>query len=190
MKKQYAAFTLVEILIVMGILLILVAVGITAGRYAILRANRIEHQAAAEELYETALRFKNDNGYYPRIGSCSSCIEEQFFAEALGYKGAKNFLEGYLEQTPFNGGTNATYYYYVEPIQAQFIIVCVSLGGIDDESNYGYFCTGDGLGFLPESDPLIGKEIGSEEDDPHSVSIIRSFDGSDWEKDIGFAGGR
>lgn len=186
MKKRYTAFTLVEILIVMGVIVILMAVGVTAGRYAILRANRVEHQNAAENLYKTLLAFKNENGFYPRLGMCSTCIEEEFFSESLGYRGTKDVLSEYAEGE-FQGGNEATYYYYVDPTEAQFVVVCVSLGGIDDGSNLGFYCTGDGLGFLPEGDPIPGKDIASSEEDPHSVSIIRSFDDSDWYPETGFS---
>ncbi|NLB12299.1 hypothetical protein GX830_02930, partial [Candidatus Dojkabacteria bacterium] len=52
-RKSYKAFTFVEMLIVMGILIILMVIGIAAGRYAINRANRVAHQNAADQLYQT-----------------------------------------------------------------------------------------------------------------------------------------
>jgi prepilin-type N-terminal cleavage/methylation domain-containing protein len=184
---KYKGFTLIEVLIVMGILVILMAIGIVVGRYAIERANRIEHQDVAEKLFSSLVEYKMDNKQYPKLGTCSSCIDEQFFAEALGYKGTNFLLKGYYEEL-FEGGNDATYYYYVEPYNAQFVIVCVSLGGIDDEFNKGHFCTGDGIGILPEGDTLDTKNIGSEASgDVYNVNIIRGFDASDWYKDGGFA---
>lgn len=185
--KKYKAFTLVEMLIVMGIIVILMAIGIAVGRYAIARSNRIQHQNAADELYRGLLNFKNDNGYYPEIGNCSSCIGEQFFAEVMGYRGTKNYLEKYISRGNFDGGTDATYYYYVDPADAQFSIVCVSLGGMDDESKLGYYCVGDGIGLLPREEPINGKQIASEDEDRDMVNVIRGFDQSDWKNDSGFA---
>lgn len=187
MIKKYKGFTLVEMLIVMGILVILMAVGIAVGRFVIRRATIIEHQAAVDEIYRGLLKFKQDNKEYPQIGSCYNCVDEQVLAEILGFKGENYLLENYIEEKPFNGGGDATYYYYVDPSDAQLVIVCVSLGGFDDENLLGYYCNGDGIGYLPYNQPLGNKQIPNETEDPYSVNIIRGFDASDWYKDTGFA---
>ena len=185
---RYKAFTLVEVLIVMGILIILIAIGIAVGRYAIQRADRIQHQDAAEQLFSALVKYKLDNKEYPKIGNCSGCIQEQFFAEALGYEGTRPILKEYIEKGVFDGGTDATYYYFVEPAAAQFVIVCVTFGGIDDEGERGHYCTGDGIGTQPANNPLKKKEVGSvSSGDILDVNIIRGFDASDWYLDQGFA---
>lgn len=185
---NYKGFTLIEVLIVMGILVILAAIGIGAGRYAINRADRIYHQDMADKLFEALVKYKLDYGEYPKLGSCGTCIEEQFFAEALGYKGVNAVLKPYIEDGTFDGGTDATYYYHVDPVSAQFVIVCVSLGGVDDETGRGHYCTGDGIGHEPTQNPLKVKETGSvESGDTENVNIIRGFDASDWYLDTGFA---
>lgn len=183
---KYKGFTLVEMLIVMGILIILMAVGITAGRFAIDRANRVQHQDAADQLFTSLVKYKLDNGEYPRLGSCSGCIQEEFFSEALGYTGTNPVLRPYLEKGVFDGGTDATYYYHVDPYNAQFVIVCVSFGGIDDEFLKGHYCTGDGIGTEPVGNPLKNKNVGTVEDNITDVNIIRGFDASDWYIDRGF----
>lgn len=185
---RYKGFTLVEVLIVMGIIIILIAIGVGVGRYAINRANRIQHQDAAEMLFEALVKYKLDYGEYPRVGSCSGCIDEQFFAEALGYKGVNDVLKPYIEGGVFDGGTDATYYYHVDPVSAQFVVVCVSLGGIDDAANSGHYCTGDGIGTEPVGNPIKVKESGSvSAGDSETVNIIRGLDASDWYLDDGFA---
>ncbi len=185
---KYKGFTLIEVLIVMGILLILIAIGIGVGRYAIARADRVYHQDMANKLFEALIKYKLDNKSYPRLGSCSGCITEQFFAEALGHKGVNHVLKPYIENGVFDGGTDATYYYYVDPVSAQFVIVCVSLGGIDDEADAGHYCTGDGVGTEPRDNPLEVKESGSvSSGNANAVNIIRGFDASDWFLDSGFA---
>jgi len=185
---RYKAFTLLEVLLVMGILIILMAIGIAVGRYAIARADRIQHQDAAEQLFSSLVKYKLDNKEYPRLGNCANCIQEQFFAEALGFKGTMPVLKEYFEKDVFDGGTDATYYYYVEPFSAQFVVVCVSLGGIDDENNKGHYCTGDGIGNQPVGNPIKKKNIGSVlSGDILDVNIIRGFDASDWTLNRGFA---
>ena len=181
--KKTKSFTLIEVLIVMGIIIILIGTGIIAARYATRRSQRIFHMSAAEELEQTLLKYKNEHKYIPRMGNCSTCVEEEFFAYALGYKGSNAMLLEFLEETPFDGGGDATYYYATDDI-GQFFVVCVSLGGIDDENQLGYYCTGTGIGFVPEGNPINKQEL---ENNDQNNTIINSLDDSDWEKDTGFA---
>lgn len=183
MYKRYKAFTLVELLIVMGILIILMTLGILVGRYGVQRANDVAHRDAAEKLYKIMLEYKNDNGEYPRIDGYQE--GDDYFAEALGYYGDDNRLEKYLDQGGFDGGTDATYYVSIDPVDAQFVVVCVSLGGEDDERERGFYCVGDGLGFLPAGvTPVSSSEVGV--DDPARGSIL-GMNGSDWVLNEGFA---
>ncbi len=190
MKKKYKAFTLVEMLIVMGIIVILMAIGIGVGRYAIRKSQEVYHKDAVRNLYSALIKYKSDNKQYPRIGSCVNCIEEEFFAYALGFKGTQdeNVLVQYLEEEgEFDGGADATFYYGVDEVDAQSVIICVSYGGIDDQSEMGFYCTGDGIGYLPEGNPINTEEIGSQESGDRYASIVKSLDDSDWYNNGGFA---
>ena len=191
MRKKYRAFTLVELLIVMGILIILLVVGVIVGRYAILKAQDSNHKDAVRNLYVTLLKYKQDNGKYPEVGTCSGCIEKEMFAYALGYNGvpADHILKPYIEEEGgFDGGSDATYYYLTDEYDQQFVLVCVSLGGIDDESQRGFYCVGSGIGLLPEHNPIPRNDIGAEQSgDPYSIVIKGSMDESDWKlKEGGF----
>ncbi len=139
-KNLYEAFTLVEMLIVMGILIILMAVGITAGRFAINRANDVAHQNAVDQAYTALQAYYTDNREFPGTAECSSaaCTLSGMLAET----GA---LYDYMDQGTFNGGTEATFYYYVEGTQQQSVLVCVTLGGGDDEKERGLYCNGNGF---------------------------------------------
>ena len=193
MVRKYKAFTLVELLIVMGILIILLAVGVMIGRYIIQRAQDTHHKDAVRNLYAALLNYKNDNGQFPEV--CNGClIEEEFFAYALGYLGvpAQHILKPYVDSAGgFDGGGNATYYYIVDEYDQQFVVVCVSLGGVDDEGERGYFCEGNGIGMLPEGNPIPHNDIGSRESgDPYWL-VIQGAAGergeSDWKpKEGGF----
>ena len=66
-RATYKAFTLIEMLIVMGILVILMVVGVAAGRFAIDRANQIAHQNGATQLYQALQSHFTDYGRFPRI---------------------------------------------------------------------------------------------------------------------------
>jgi len=190
MSKRYKAFTLVEMLIVMGVLIILISIGIMVGRYAVQKSQDIKHMNAARVLYTALLSYKNDNKSYPALGVCNGCIEREFFAYALGYNGTPDnyILKKYAdEETLFDGGSDATYYYAVDNIDQRFVIVCVSLGGIDDENEKGFYCTGDGIGVLPEISPITDTEIGAQSTGDPLATIVKSMDNSDWHNEDGFS---
>ncbi len=190
MKKRYKGFTLVEMLIVMGILIVLMSIGVMVGRYAIQKAQDVKHQDAAKQLYTALVKYKNINGKYPALGTCNGCIEKEFFAYALGYNGtpANYILKEYAnEDGVFDGGSEATYYYIPDSVDQRFVVVCVSLGGIDDESKRGFYCTGDGLGMLPVDNPITDHNIGPlSSGDPLAI-IVLSEDNSDWRPEDGFS---
>jgi type II secretory pathway pseudopilin PulG len=128
MRKNFKAFTLVEMLIVMGIIIILMAVGIASGRFAIRRANKIEHQNAAEQIYQGLQSYYADNREYPDDTTPEGLITTD--------------LAEYIDD--FDGGSEATYYYDVDGTN-QIILVCVTYGGILDENELGAYCTGNGI---------------------------------------------
>ena len=185
MKQRYKAFTLIELIVVIGILIILMAIGLAIGRYAIQKSQDTYHKNNARNLYAALVKYKIDNKEYPELGACSGCIEEEFFSYALGFNGTSDphILVSYLEEEgEFDGGTDATYYYAVDEYDQQFIIVCVSLGGVDDENQKGFYCTGDGIGILPGDSPILSADIGSlESGDPSALSVL-SLDDSDWRR--------
>jgi prepilin-type N-terminal cleavage/methylation domain-containing protein len=139
-KKTYNAFTLVEMLVVMGILVILMTMGIFAGRFAIQRANRIQHQSAADQLYQGFQSYYADNREYPSDTEFSS------FGYALG--NSDGALSKYVDSNSFDGGSPATFY-YASDSTGQSMLVCVSYGGANDSNNLGGYCNGNGFGLLP-----------------------------------------
>jgi len=190
MPKRYKAFTLVEMLIVMGVLIVLLSIGVMVGRYAIQKAQDVKHKDAARILYIALVKYKNINGAYPALGTCSGCIEREFFAYALGYNGTSDnyILKEYADEDGvFSGGSDATFYYAVDSIDQRFVVVCVSLGGIDDEKERGFYCTGDGIGMLPEISPITDNDIDSQSSGDSLAVIIKSLDNSDWHTDDGFS---
>jgi len=134
-KNLYEAFTLVEMLIVMGILIILMAVGITAGRFAINRANDVAHQNAVDQIYTGLQAYYTDNREFPVATETPETMTA-----------ATGALGKYLDNGAFNGGTAATFYYLVDTDDQQVVLVCVSKGGIDDAKDLGYYCNGNGFG--------------------------------------------
>jgi type II secretory pathway pseudopilin PulG len=138
MKKRYTAFTLVEMLIVMGIIIILMAVGIASGRFAIQRANKIEHQNAANQIYQALQSYYMEHREYPPL---------------LREDGTPNHPSVLLQEDDllgefvddFNGGSEASYGYLVDDTK-QTALVCVTYGGIGDQNLQGLFCTGNAIG--------------------------------------------
>jgi type II secretory pathway pseudopilin PulG len=132
--NKIKAFTLVEMLIVMGIIIILMAVGIASGRFAIRRANKIEHQNAAEQIYQAAQSYYSDNREYPDQATPGDLI--------MGAD-SENSLAEYIDD--FDGGSEATYAYAVDGT-GQEVLICVTYGGVGDTNELGMYCTGNAIG--------------------------------------------
>ena len=103
---SYKAFTLVEMLIVMGILVILIVIGVSTGRYAIDSSNEVEHKNGATQLYQAAQSFYTDNGVFPESQAADGT---PISIERMTAEGGS--LKNYLDLGIFNGGSEATYYY-------------------------------------------------------------------------------
>jgi len=137
MEKKFKAFTLVEMLIVMGIIIILMAVGITAGRYAINRANDVAHQNAVDNMYTAVQAYYADNRSFPEVAD---------FDTALTDDTSDYYIGDYMDEGAFDGGTDATFYYDVDDL-AQEVIICVSLFGDITSDNLGdFYCNGNAFG--------------------------------------------
>lgn len=149
MNRKYSGFTLVEMLIVMGIIIILMAVGIAAGRFAINRANDVAHQNAADQLFTAAQSYLTDEREYPVVAD---------WEDALGDCTAEPCLNDYLSLGEFRGGTDATFYYWTNSA-ASAVLVCVSKGGPLDEDGRGFYCTGNGFGDDDAPAWLTAKDI-------------------------------
>jgi type II secretory pathway pseudopilin PulG len=132
-RKSYKAFTLIEMLIVMGILIILMVVGVAAGRFAINRANEIAHQNGANQLYQALQSYFTDNGKFPPID-----------ANLATMTNTGGVLAKYLDMGAFKGGAEADYYYFVNT-NHQSVLVCVTLGGLGDITGKGIACVGNGF---------------------------------------------
>lgn len=144
MRKRLKAFTLVEMLIVMGIIIILMAVGIASGRFAIRRANKIEHQNAAENIYQAMQSYYTDNREYPckDMPTGVDCTVDYLMTGDGTNPGP---LQPYYDD--FDGGSEATYMYLLTTAAgAQEAIVCVTYGGDADGNQLGIYCTGNGIG--------------------------------------------
>lgn len=151
-RAIYKAFTLIEMLIVMGILVILMVVGVSAGRFAINRSNEIAHKNGATQLYEAALSHFTDEREFP---SDTSTLKEMTSEGGV--------LSKYLDMGSFKGGSEATYYYFTN-VTRQAALVCVTLGGEDDETKKGITCVGNG--FNDMNMPVPVKDLTTETLDP------------------------
>jgi hypothetical protein len=147
------------------VLVPMMIVGITAGRFAINRANDIAHQNAVANVYEALQAYYADNRKYPEAQTPESLISGPLYS--------------YMNDETFNGGTEATYHYFVESSanNQQAVLVCVSLGGQDDAKNLGYYCDGNGFG---DSKLIIGKTTGvtisNKEVEYNSIEPYHSID--------------
>jgi type II secretory pathway pseudopilin PulG len=185
MKKRFKAFTLVEMLIVMGIIIILMSVGITAGRYAINRANDVAHQNAVDNFYTAVQAFYADNRKYP-VPVAGIGFEEMLTdTTTTGYEAY--YIGEYMEEGAFDGGTEATYFYDTDDL-AQEVIICVSLFGLSNNNNRpgDFYCNGNGFGSSSMGIVDIDEKIINRGDTLHTTPNDQSFDmyqdwnGEDW----------
>jgi hypothetical protein len=123
----------------MGILVILMSMSVVGGRFALQRANRIKHQNAVDQVYTALQSYYADNREYP------SRTEAQSMDNLT-----QNLLGDYMDYGAWDGGSDATFYYEVDSTQ-QVVLVCVALGGVNDESKQGWYCNGNGFGVLPST---------------------------------------
>ena len=162
-KKLYEAFTLIEMLIVMGIIMILIGVGIVGTRYALDSANKIEHQNSVDTVHQAFIAYYADNREYPDDDSL----------EAMLLSGGDLF--SYLD-SEFDGGSDASYYYWIKDDESAYLI-CVSLGGVDDEEAKGFYCNGNGFG--DEYSGISDDEIDSGSSEASTITGA-GFSKSDW----------
>lgn len=169
-STKYKAFTLTEMLVVMGILVILIALGVATGRVAMDRSNEIEHKNGATKLYQAAQSYYTDNKMFP---DDTKPIEDMV---------KTGELKDYLDMGTFNGGSNASYYYFTNPSQ-QAVLICVTLGGIADEEQKGVLCVGNGFNepSIEEMGIISQEKLDPKADQVPYDKIIKNFEKrSDW----------
>lgn len=174
-KKSYDGFTLIEMLIVMGILIILMVVGVTGGRFAINRANDVAHQNAVKQINEALQAYYTDNRSYPPKGTAGmkpqTLIGNASTTSAPLYK--------YMDSGAFKGGTEATYIYITEEgNNPQAVLVCVTLGGKGDATKRGIYCDGTGFGDQDITIPVSGTNMPRKEykhDDPDASTVYQNL---------------
>jgi len=182
-RNFYEAFTLVEMLIVMGILIILMAVGITAGRFAINRANDVAHQNAVDQIYQGVQAYYTDEREFPPQQLPSALITT---------------LSEYMDEGVFKGGTEATFIYVVEPTHQQSVLICVSLRGLATDNNSrddgAYYCNGNGFGDDDMPLAITNKNFENDAAEPdadfstmvsyytsNSATVASDWDGNAWQ---------
>ncbi len=144
--KKYSGFTLIEMLIVMGIIIILMAAGIAGGRFALQRANKIQKQSAVDNIEQALWGYYSDKRKFPDQANPSALLQ------------TGGALNEYIDAGQFDGGADGTFWYFVGTTQQEFV-VCTSLGGISDDQELGVYCTGNGLGGDDEVGTLPANSI-------------------------------
>ena len=144
--KKYSGFTLIEMLIVMGIIIILMAAGVAGGRFAIQRANRIQKQNAVGNIEQALWGFYTDQRNFPQPKNAQALLTNDETSADPADRG----VASYLDAGQWDGGSDASYWYFVTTPDHQTFVVCVSLGGPADvqgsgNANYGIYCSGNGM---------------------------------------------
>ena len=153
------------------------AVGIASGRFALQRANQIEHENAADQIYQGLQSYYSDMREYPDATTPDALIT--------------TVLAKYIDD--FDGGSQATYYYDVDGTN-QTVLVCVTLGGIADENQLGVYCTGNGVGsegLMTVNVPEKMLEYSNTSGSPYAAFMTASstLNSSNWDPDTEWGGG-
>jgi prepilin-type N-terminal cleavage/methylation domain-containing protein len=168
MKKK--GFTLVEMLIVMAILIILMGIGVFGGRALINRANRISHTNAVQQLNKAALQYYGDKGSVFPTGTTKPTP-----AQLVDGINGNTYLSTYLED--FDGGSDATYYYYISEDKTK-VLFCVTNGGLStSDAVDAVLCEGNAFG--DEGTSTLAK-VNAIEDDVDRTAIIDTILGTDY----------
>jgi prepilin-type N-terminal cleavage/methylation domain-containing protein len=137
--KKVQGFTLVEMLVVMGIIVLLMAMGIGGGRIALQNASSVAFKSGAKQINEALLTHYAATGSYPVVGT-------KYPTLTTTPKGlivtAPAPLKDYIES--FDGG-NDTYYYYLVLDSGQVSLVCVDLAP-NLTAVRDVYCEGNGFG--------------------------------------------
>jgi type II secretory pathway pseudopilin PulG len=175
-ENSYQAFTLVEMLIVMGIIIVLMGVGITAGRFAINRANDVAHQNSVDNMVQGLVAYYNDNREFPD----GNCGVDGAAADCTPDNLIENALAEYMDSGAFDGGSDATYSYWVDTDVQQEYMVCVSLGGASDSKGMGVYCNGNAFGSSNFSTSVTEKRMDADSAGYTAVCGL-TLNTTDWE---------
>jgi len=110
LRRRLASFTLVELLVVMGIIAILMALVISAGNALFIKAQRSRAAAEIQAMGVAAEAYKGDNGVYPQgdgnLGTNNSAATTVYTAQ--DGTGAEYQTNSWLLFSALSGQTNFT----------------------------------------------------------------------------------
>ncbi len=159
--KKYSGFTLIEMLIVMGIIIILMAAGIAGGRFAIQRANRIQKINSVDNIEQALWGYYTDNRSFPR-GEMNDSLSPSVILES------EQYLKNYLDAGLFDGGVQGEYWYVVDSDYGQYFVICAELSG---DTDLGIYCTGNGLEEFAEPDFTGTEGVPADKVYPHDFDL-------------------
>jgi type II secretory pathway pseudopilin PulG len=166
MIKKYSGFTLVEMLVVMGIIILLMAMGIGGGRLALQSASNITFKSGVKQMQEAALTHYSAKGGYPAGPTNPKTL--------LTGTGA---FTGYVES--FDGGNDTTYFYIVDTAK-QSVLICVDLAA-DLAGKKDIYCEGNGFGKnMGLATTINAKTLVNGTAEWTALNAVRSSAGSNW----------
>ncbi len=132
--KKDRGFTLVELLVVMGIMAVLIAIAVAGLAFAMRRSRNIARSSALSNLDKALAAYYTENVDYP---------DEQVINELIGEGSGEGELENYLEGS-WDAGPGVTEYYYKYDSGDLVYTVCVSQETFGGDTEY--ICMGPGIG--------------------------------------------
>ncbi len=167
MTKKDKGFTLVELLVVMGIMAVLIAIAVAGLAFAMRRSRNTARQSSVDNLDKALSAYYTENEQYPTASSMEQLIETEL----------DEFLEG-----SWDGGASNSIYCYKPGDDNLLFVVCASQEEFSGDDTY--FCKGTGMG-------QDGFPSGSTDNaTPPTEAVCNSWDGDDWgSADTGDPGG-
>lgn len=129
MKKRTRGFTLMELLITMGIIVLLMGVGVVSYTQTNKKARDSKRKADIESIRSALELYRTDQGQYPTLtvdpgrGNCIDPSQTSIISGAVTYIAT-------LPTDPTDNGTNSSCYTYTLNSPTSYLITCSFESGL------------------------------------------------------------
>jgi len=175
-KREYKGFTLVEMVVVMGVLIILMGVGIVGTRAYLDNANATKIRSTVSEIYKASASWKQTHGTYPIPRSTKTRTDSGAQVTALSQLFTQNtLLKSYFPNGLDLGSAPYTFMYMTDT-SGNYVLICAALGGnlsstdVTNVLSKGIYCDGDGF----RQSSLVSASFNTKEV-PYSAAVGSDF---------------